>query len=490
MKKTIILASLLFSGLSLFSCNDEYLETTPTETVYASPAEYKVNGLYNMMINAGTGGTTNHDDFGQKGYDIYLDMIQSDVVLDGTTYGWYSAIANYSAIEDYTNTRNYMPWRYYYRVIYGANDIIADLGGNNTTTFVTKADQHAFGQAKVMRAYAYFYLIQMYTPTYNPSELSIPLYLEKTAVAQPKVAQSAVYSAIVKDLKEAQDLLSDYSRNNKAKADKTVATGLLAYTYAAMGENALAATEAAKIVNSNYPVTAKLDVAYAADENGVLLSSNQGFNNLNNPSWIWGFDITTQNSLDLVSWWGQMDIFTYSYSWVGDTKSIDLNLYNSIRPDDVRLNQFQIIPDYNNTYLGTGKFFTPDRIEGGQRVVTTDYLFMRADEFHLLYAETLAKSGDEGTAKSILKNFLSNRLTDTSYIDTLFGAALIDEIYMQTRLELWGEGKSYLAMKRNKKPIVRGTSHLFYAGQTFPYGDIKSYFKIPQSEILDNPFID
>lgn len=487
MKKTIILASLLFSGLSLFSCQEEFLETSPTETVSNPPADYKVNGLYNMMINAETGGTTNHDDFGQKGYDIYLDMIQSDVVLDGTTYGWYSNIANYSAIIDYTNQRNYMPWRYYYRVVYGANDVITDLGGNELTDFALVADRHAYGQAKIMRAYAYFYLLQMYTPQYNPEELSIPIYTDKFSKAQPKSKQADVYALIVKDLKDAQELLNDFNRSVKAKADKTVATGLLAYTYAAMGENALAAVEASKIVNNpKYTITAKENVAYDPSAGG----SYQGFNNLNNPSWIWGFDITSENGLDLVSWWGQMDIFTYSYSWVGDTKSIDLNLYNSIRPDDVRLKQFQIIPDYNDTYLGTGKFFAPERNEGGQRTVTTDYLFMRADEFHLLYAETLAKSGNEGSAKEILKNFLNNRLTDTSFIDALSGAALLNEIYMQTRLEMWGEGKAFLAMKRNNKPIVRGSSHLFFANQTFPAGDVKSYFKIPQSEILDNPNID
>lgn len=469
----------------MFSCNDDYLITEPTETISSPDVEYRVNGLYNMMINAGTGGTTGHDDFGQKGYDIFLDLVQSDVVLDGTTYGWYSGIANYSWIIDYTNTRNYTPWRYYYRLIYATNDIIDDLGGNDATEFASTKDKHFYGQAKAMRAYAYFYLMQMYTPTYNASEEAIPVYTSKypVGVANPKSTQAEVYNLIIKDLKDAEGYLADFSRNNKAKVDKNVVAGLLAYTYAAIGENALAATEAAKIVNSTYTITAKNDVAYDPD----VTSSYQGFNDLKNPSWLWGFDITTENEMDLISWWGQMDIFTYSYSWVGDTKSIDAGLRAKIRPDDVRIKQFQMIPDYNDTYLGTGKFFTAARTEGGQRVVETDYLFMRADEFHLLYAETLAKSGQEGTAKAVLKNFLNNRIDDTSFVDGLSGQALLDEIYDQTRIEMWGEGKAYLAMKRNNKPIVRGNTHLFYAGETIPVGDTKTYFKIPQAEILDNP---
>lgn len=486
MKKTIILASLLLAGLSFQSCNDDFLETSPTETISDPPVEYRVNGLYNMMINTGTGGTNlDHDDFGQKGYDIYTDLVQSDVVLDGTTYGWFSRIANYSDVIDYTRTTNYKPWRYYYRLIFATNDIIDDLGGNDATTFDNKEDRHYFGQAKAMRAYAYFYLMQMYTPSYNPSEAAIPVYKSKfpLAVSNPKSTQREVYDLIISDLKQSQTLLADFSRNNKAKVDAVVASGLLAYTYGAIGENALAATEAAKVVNSGKPVTSKKDVAYDPEDLGTYA----GFNNLANPSWLWGFDITTDNDMDLVSWWGQMDIFTYSYSWVGDTKSIDENLRQMIRPDDVRIKQFQVIPDYNDTYLGTGKFFTPARVEGGQRTVTTDYVFMRVDEFHLLYAESLAKSGQEGTAKSVLKNFLSNRIDDTSFVDSLSGQALIDEIYNQTRIEMWGEGKAYLAMRRNNKPIVRGNTHLFYAGETIPVGDARSYFKIPQAEILDNP---
>ena len=44
------------------------------------------------------------------------------------------------------------------------------------------------------------------------------------------------------------------------------------------------------------------------------------------------------------------------------------------------------------------------------------------------------------------------------------GQALLDEIYKQTRVEFWGEGKSYLAMKRNHATLTRGANHLFQAG--------------------------
>ena len=96
----------------------------------------------------------------------------------------------------------------------------------------------------------------------------------------------------------------------------------------------------------------------------------------------------------------------------------------------------------------------------------------------------------DAEARISLGSLLDLRVDDYSYIDSLSGQALLDEIYLQTRIELWGEGKSYLALKRNKKTVVRGDNHLSFVGVPIPYNDDKLTFKIPESEILYNPFID
>src|SRR5690606_17295813 len=181
-------------------------------------------------------------------------------------------------------------------------------------------------------------------------------------------------------------------------------------------------------------------------------------------SWMWGADIQVSTGLDLVSWWGQMDLFTYSYTWAGDPKGIDADLYDAIRPNDVRKTQFYAEADY----LPLGKFFAPDLIIGGQRTITTDYIYMRVDELYLLNAEANAHLGQEAKAIASLKALLAQRFknaADYAYINTLSGKQLLEEIYLQTRIELWGEGKSYLAMKRNKATVTRGANHLFFEGE-------------------------
>lgn len=113
--------------------------------------------------------------------------------------------------------------------------------------------------------------------------------------------------------------------------------------------------------------------------------------------------------------------------------------------------------------------------------------------FYLLSAEAAAKTGDEPSAKTTLKLLLENRLGGSAnaaaYVDPLSGQALKDAIYLQTRIEMWGEGKSYLAMKRNQATVTRGANHLFRAGQSFSYASDELSFQIPRTEMDNNPNI-
>lgn len=156
-KKIYIYLFAMFAILQ--SCNrEDLLVKEPTETISTPSIEQKVNGMFALMLKDGTGGTTRHEDFGQKGIDIFTDMLQSDVALSRNAYNRYASLANYSGILDYTSNFNYIPWRYYYRVIYSANDVINEFGGNDNPDF-SKGSKALFAQALAMRGYAYFLFI-------------------------------------------------------------------------------------------------------------------------------------------------------------------------------------------------------------------------------------------------------------------------------------------------------------------------------------------
>ena len=473
---------------TLISCEKEFLDTSPTSFINLEDTgasgqlnpeilDATLNGVYSMMINTGTGGTTSHEDFGQKGYDIFTDFLSGDMALTANNYNRYGDFANLLSTVDYTDNDNYTPWRYYYRVIRSSNLVIKSLGGNDVVP-ESVSGKHSLGQAKALRAYAYFYLTQLYAPEFSASATVLPLYKDADDPIQAQATMQEVYDFMIEDLSSAIGLLNGFNRTSKTNINVDVAKALLAYVYASKDDSAsnlLAKDLADQVIASGYPLMTSSEVV-------------GGFNNLATPAWIWGFDITLANGLDLVSWWGQIDVFTYSYQWAGDKKGIDDGLYAQINDNDIRKTQF----DANNALQPRNKFYNAGRAIGGQRNIEDDYIYMRVAEMYLLSAEMAAKEGQDGAARTRLNQLLSQRFSnaaDYAYVDGLAGNALLNEVILQTRMELWGEGKSYLSMKRNKQMMTRGSNHVFHAGLSIPYSDERLTYEIPRAEIQNNPFI-
>ena len=486
-KLTFVTAALL---LTFSSCEKDYLEKDPSEFItteqIADAASRNpdviagtMTGIYALMFETGTGGTTGHDDFGQKGYDIFADMLSSDMALSVSTYGWYRAsITEYQCTQDFTYTDNYQVWRYYYRIIRSANTVIDALGGNDVVPDLDE-NKYILGQAKTMRAHSYFYLTQYFQKTYDPSEEILPLYDDLLDQNGPKVAASEIYALIESDLQSAITLLDGFNRTSKVEVNQNVAKAVLAYVYGAMGGmDAEVKTLTGQVISSGEFTL--------MNESEVL----GGFNNVNTPGWMWGADITPDANLGLVSWWGQIDYFSYSYAAYGDSKAIDSDLYDAIPVNDVRKSQYYFSPTSSLHLMPIYKFYDASRVPAGASgTVTADYIYMRVAEMYLLNAEASAKSNDDAGARTSLKAVLDLRLDDSSYVDALSGQALLDEIYLQTRIELWGEGKSYLALKRNKETATRGDNHLTFVGEPISYDDERMTYEIPESEIQNNPFI-
>ncbi|WP_291117852.1 RagB/SusD family nutrient uptake outer membrane protein [Flavobacterium sp. UBA6135] len=499
MKKRILVYSFFTAiFISLISCSEDFLEpvrdtSVLTDADFANNADINpgliegtLTGVYSYMARPfavyGTAGSR-HYDFGHKSIDIWSDMLTGDMALSNNAYNWYANFTNLVSTSDFTREENALVWTYLYKVINLSNIVINNLGGNDA---VPESDQtkYMMGQAKAMRAYGYFYLTQMFQREYNPSQEILPIY-DGVQSLYSKQPASDVYNLIISDLNQSIVLLDGFQRTAKNQVNKSVAQGLLAYTYAAMGMYPEAKVLSDEIIaTGGYSLTTAGQLAFP----GV----GSGFNNVNTGSWMWGFDITTDLGYGLVSWWGQMDVFTYSYAGAGDRKAIDNGLYALIPANDVRKNQFNAAPGATNL-MPINKFFHQGRVSMGQQVIETDYIYMRIEEFYLLSAEAAAKSGNEAAAKSRLEELMTIRLGSlaaaTAYVSPLTGDALKNAIYLQTRIEFWGEGKSYLAMKRNKATITRGTNHTYLSGISVPYDDSRLSFKIPQVEINNNPSI-
>ena len=320
----------------------------------------------------------------------------------------------------------------------------------------------------------------------------------------PRATVQAVYDLIVDDLNNAVSLLDGYKRADKSMIDQAVAYGLRARVNLVMQNWAEAAADAAKAleVSGAEPYTLE-DV------------SKPTFTSADAKSVLWANIITETNDVvqtGIINWPSHLSsLFSDGYTGVGAFKSISTLLYDEIPATDVRkgwwLNEDFDSPlisgdiytdwkkDYAEAcgYLGNVKFgvYQDNMVN---LVAASDWIMMRAEEMLFIQAEGLAMSGNPAGGKAIIDDFVrSNR--DASYSGAPADAkGLQDEIWMQRRIELWGEGHSFFDLMRLEKPIVRkenGVSSFPDAWQfNVPAKAPILLYLIPKSEIEANQGID
>ncbi|MDH6312310.1 hypothetical protein M2137_001080 [Parabacteroides sp. PFB2-10] len=491
MKKYIKIAGVALLTLSLTGCSDSFLSQFEPQG-YISQEQLEENAKWNTNIMLGqaagitatsfamgTGGTDNHDDFGQKSIDIATDLMSGDMVMKGETYGWFSADARLINNTKDRTRRTYMAWRYYFQVIKAANSIFDTVGGDGKMPD-EGSNRVYYGQAKAFRAYAYFNMVNLYARPYDvaKNEKALPIYTSQlTAETSVLSTVDEIYTFIINDLKEAITALDGARRTDKGAPDVDVARGLLAYAYLSKGDYALAAEQALAVIDRGaYPLMTKQE----------LLTT--GFASIDIPEFMWCIDLTKDNSPALPTFWGHVDLFTYSYAAAGDLKMIPDNLYKEIPATDIRKGWF-----FSNSSSGyylapIGKFFDKGRAVMGDRLWENDEVYMRTAEMYLIASEASLRAGDLATAKTVIAELLADRdEVAAAAVETMTSEELLELLYFNWRVEMWGEGRGLLTMKRFKKTVVRGANDFAYKGESFSYDDSRFYFEIPEREITNNP---
>lgn len=479
----MIIASI---GLFSSSCSDSFLDTEPTEymsgkqlksSLKSNPdlAKGMVSGIYSTTFAVASGG---HDDFGHKAMDIRTDMICGDMAMSNYSYGWFSDAYTLIAVTTPSSRLTSMSWRYYYKIIKSANEVIDGYGGNEAELPDDKSKAY-YGQAKAMRGYAYYYLANLYgTYSSAPDAKCVPVYLTQLSKEpEPQSTTKEVLEQAVKDFTDAVTKLDGFKRSNKSEIDVFTAKGLLAYAQLTLGLNEEAAASAKYVIDKG---------KFTLMDSVKIIKS--GFNDLSDKGWLWGIDLTIANSPALPTFWGHVDIFTYSYAYAGDRKMIDSGLYGTIPETDKRKKQFASYPNFGD-FLPIWKFYDKDRKPAGNRRWDLDYVYLRIAEMYLIASEAYAQNGQLEESRLMLSELLNQRDPNKN-ISNLTKQELLDEIYWNWRVEMWGEGKSYHAMKRFKKTVTRGDNHKDYVGKSWEYNDPKLTYVIHESEINNNPYID
>lgn len=547
MKKSFLA---IFAIACLFtSCADSFLAREPqgsmvTQTQYdklsSDKLESSLNGLYSMIY---TMNTSRHDEFGQRSIDLWGDILCADIAVTDKTYGWL-----YTDEQMQTTSRTGTIWGFYYDMLRNANIVIRNINeasgdimakvaksGYPSTaakgTYSINDTDYALylAQALAMRGYCYANLVRWYTPVETSSYMTgydiktypcCPLYTEANFESpQPLATSHAVYTQIFKDLGNSVKLFeefaplykdlngSEYTRGElKLKVDVDVARGLAAYAY-------LNAAPYYATFGEDQPLYQKAhDYAAAVMANGkykIIKNENlttTGFNSITDASWMWGQKVVTETSGGLKSWFGQVDIHSYSYAWAGDTKVIDDNLKQEISKLewDGRINWFNdgsILAKFKD--CPDGKFFSaasPKSTEDDDidREWLSDNVLMRYESMFLIAAEASYFLNKPNDAVNYLKAILDERLNPNypdseddykTYINGLSGTAILDAITYNWRVEMWGEGYGLQTFRRLTKETKRGANHDYQAGATIKASDPNYNLNIPTSEATYNPNI-
>ena len=420
--------SFMASLLLLAGCSGDFLDKEPTDSVSSDEvgvpgnAERLFNGAwYNLFEYVYTLANS-----GYRGLQCQDNMMADDVV-SRPAYGFNSSY-QFNDIAIPNNTRTSFAWYLMYKTIDNCNTALAIQGD-------TEALRQAQGQALALRAFCYLHLAQHYQFTYlkDPAAPCVPIYTEPTTddtAPKGKSTVAQVYRRVFDDLALAKDYLKNYTRKGdgqKFKPDVNVVNGLLARAYLLTGQW----EEAAK--------------AAAAARQGYSLMTTaaeyEGFNNISNKEWIWGHPQTLAQSS------ASYNFYFLDATHVGAYSSFmaDPHFRDTFSDGDIRLELFQWMRE---GYLGYKKFHM--RADD-----TADIVLMRASEMLLVEAEALARDGFPEKAVVPLNELRHARglgdydLTGKSQQD------VIDEILMERRRELWGEGFGITDILRTQQSVKR-----------------------------------
>ena len=491
MKFTKYIAAGMIALAGLTSCSESFLDTEYTQYLDEEAAaeaagknpDVFLNGMWSWMVSYSQTGSGAHDDFGYMGSLHATDMMSEDIVMASSHWFNYDHQLDNNQ-ESYRRVRCH--WLNYYTMIAKANEIISLYPDGGDT--VDK--KGLLGQAQAIRGLSYLHLIQLYQfaskedGTVNREAAGVPLYYteadgytaEEIAAFAGRNTVGEVMDQIEKDLTAAvANLEAGYKRPNKNYIDASVANGILAryYLLANKWNEAASAANKARQGYSLMPATSA----------GLY----DGFVTTNNVEWMWGFAHTTETQTTYASFFSMISNIAPGYAGIGYApRLIDARLYSQIPDTDARKKWFNG-PEGAEQETDAASLPYANVKFGHVSDWTENYMYMRAAEMVLIEAEAYAHMNNGAKAAEVLKVLMDARQPGWNK-----ASVTVDDIHLQRRIELWGEGFAYYDLKRLNKGIDRtyeGNNYMPGYDIAVPARDTRWIYQIPLAEIQENDLI-
>ena len=488
------------SGNIIFEGNGETAVLTVTqEGLNETTIMRESQALYLMLYTFGGAiGESHHNDFGVPSMMLFTDTRGMDLVSDDIGYNWFGAALSYTDMGA-DKVPTYIYWRTLYYNIKAINRSINAFQSIEVNPYI----RSYLAQAYALRAFDYFYLAQMYEHTYvgNEDAPCVPIVTEENMEQEytegiPCASVREVYDYILQNLDEAIALLESNTvpYPDKEHISLEAAYGLRARINLVMNRWQEAAADAQRVIDAGvaYP--------YSMDE-----VSRPTFTDINDHAWLWGIDTEETDravTSGICNWPSHMGSLNYGYASVGAWRKVNKSLYNAIPETDVRkgwfLNENAYSPNLNDeqaayaTSAGCPPYcqmkFGCYKDEIYTSTNANDIPLMRIEEMYLILAEAKAMLGDVAMGAQILNNFVRSYRDPAYYCGATTTEDLVEAVWMQRRIELWGEGHSYFDLMRMKKGVDRRGAG-FRPNYVFniPAGDAALIYPIPDGEMNSNP---
>lgn len=474
-KGTALSTVLLFE----FSSCDKLVEVPPPATSLTSENVYKndntaasvLTGIYTEISSSSVsyGASINS-------LSLIAGLSSDELVLYGG-----AANANVTLTQYYLNKVNpgnaisptVSIWASIYKDLYTVNLALERLQASTELTPAVK--QQLTGEAKFLRGFFYFYLVNLY------GDLPLPLSSDyRLNQNLSRSSQDIVYDQIINDLKDAETLLNNHfvsadaksSTSERTRPTSWAAEALLARTYLFKKDWVNAEKEATNVINNT--------ALFSLDSlNGVFLK--------NSMESIWQLQPVN-------SGWNTEDAKVFILPISGPTSNstsggypvyLSDRVYKAFEADDQRRTKWVNSVTVTTSAMSATYRYAVKYKSASLNAPVTEYLtVLRLAELYLIRAESRAQQGKVSEAEADL-NMIRSR-AGLSPFDTTDKQLLLTTIYHERQVELFAEwGHRWLDLKRTGKVDDVMSSVAVEKGIT--WSSNWQWYPVPLFDIIQNP---
>ncbi|WP_420148449.1 RagB/SusD family nutrient uptake outer membrane protein [Spirosoma sp.] len=470
MKKKLILFLLL--AATTFSCKD-FLALTPEyqisdQTFYESQNDFEtaLTGVYGTFRGL---------------FSTSAVLYMTELTTDNTEIQWSSPSTDEMQMDQnaVTSTNAFVQsvWNTCLYTISRSNAILNRIDAVN---FDQTTKNRIKGEAKFLRAYAYFYLVRLYgnVPIINQT-FSSPAQVSSADLSLKPSTE--VYKVILADLAEAETLLPATLNTDKTRASLTTVKTLLGKVHLTQKNYDLAATKLKEVIDAK---------SYSLVPNYQTLFTN-GNNNLAESifeiQYVAGRSMGNNYSAIFTPAITSMAIFTNNLQGSGRITPT-LDMIRSYTATDARkavsVNDSVTLIGGRKSYSRYGLKFVDFRaIDLSDGSVT--FIPLRYADALLMYAEVLTEQNKPAEALPFINQVRQRaKLTDLTGLNQ---ADLRLAIERERQVEFLYEGHRWFDLVRTGRVQTVMNAHYASLNLSFKVDDFELIFPIPQNEVDLNP---